>query len=193
MKQQKQNTIKKIKVIGNQQYINFNTGEIEDFQVTSVEERDFNFTKVWMKSFISTLDLVGNQKTKLAFWLIENLNKENQLTMTYRQISEKTNISLETVRKTMAILLEVNFLKRINQGVYQVNPDILFKGNKNTRLNLLTQYNNLDNQENEKELTLQKKLNNIQSTILKLNQEAEKILKKLQENKQENKNEKDEK
>ena len=193
MKQQKQNTIKKIKVIGNQQYINFNTGEIEDFQVTSVEERDFNFTKVWMKSFISTLDLVGNQKTKLAFWLIENLNKENQLTMTYRQISEKTNISLETVRKTMAILLEVNFLKRINQGVYQVNLDILFKGNKNTRLNLLTQYNNLDNQENEKELTLQKKLNNIQSTILKLNQEAEKILKKLQENKQENKNEKDEK
>ena len=186
MKQQKQNTIKKVKVIGNQQYINFNTGEIEDFQVTSVEERDFNFTKVWMKSFISTLDLVGNQKTKLAFWLIENLNKENQLTMTYRQISEKTNISLETVRKTMAILLEVNFLKRINQGVYQVNPDILFKGNKNTRLNLLTQYNNLDNQENEKELTLQKKLNNIQSTILKLNQEAEKILKKLQE---ENKNE----
>ena len=193
MKQQKQNTIKKVKVIGNQQYINFNTGEIEDFQVTSVEERDFNFTKVWMKSFISTLDLVGNQKTKLAFWLIENLNKENQLTMTYRQISEKTNISLETVRKTMEILLEVNFLKRINQGVYQVNPDILFKGNKNTRLNLLTQYNNLDNQENEKELTLQKKLNNIQSTILKLNQEAEKILKKLQENKQENKNEKDEK
>ncbi len=193
MKQQKQNTIKKVKVIGNQQYINFNTGEIEDFQVTSVEERDFNFTKVWMKSFISTLDLVGNQKTKLAFWLIENLNKENQLTMTYRQISEKTNISLETVRKTMAILLEVNFLKRINQGVYQVNPDILFKGNKNTRLNLLTQYNNLDNQENEKELTLQKKLNNIQSTILKLNQEAEKILKKLQENKQENKSEKNEK
>ena len=191
MKQQ--NTTKKIKVIGNQQYINFNTGEIEDFQVTSVEERDFNFTKVWMKNFISTLDLVGNQKTKLAFWIIENLNKENQLTMTYRQISEKTNISLETVRKTMTILLEVNFLKRINQGVYQVNPDILFKGNKNTRLNLLTQYNNLDNQENEKELTLQKKLNNIQSTILKLNQEAEKILKKLQENKQENKNEKDEK
>lgn len=172
------NTIKKIKVIGNQQYINFNTGEIEDFQVTSVEERDFNFTKVWMKNFISTLDLVGNQKTKLAFWIIENLNKENQLTMTYRQISEKTNISLETVRKTMMILLEVNFLKRINQGVYQVNPDILFKGNKNTRLNLLTQYNNLDNQE---EVTLQKKLNNIQSTILKLNQEAEKILKKLQE------------
>ena len=185
MKQQ--NTTKKVKVIGNQQYINFNTGEIEDFQVTSVEERDFNFTKVWMKNFISTLDLVGNQKTKLAFWIIENLNKENQLTMTYRQISEKTNISLETVRKTMTILLEVNFLKRINQGVYQVNPDILFKGNKNTRLNLLTQYNNLDNQENEKELTLQKKLSNIQSTILKLNQEAEKILKTLQEK---NKNQK---
>lgn len=174
-------TTKKVKVIGNQQYINFNTGEIEDFQVTSIEERDFNFTKVWMKNFISTLDLVGNQKTKLAFWIIENLNKENQLTMTYRQISEKTNISLETIRKTMTILLDANFLKRINQGVYQVNPDILFKGNKNNRLNLLTQYNNLDKSVNEKELTLEKKLINIQSTISKLNKEAEKILKKLEE------------
>ena len=88
----------------------------------------------------------------------------------------------------MNILLEANFLKRINQGAYQINPEIIFKGNKNTRLNLLTQYNNLDNQENEKELTLQRKLNNIQSTILKLNQEAERILKTLQQ--EENKNQK---
>ena len=174
----KTNTIKKVKVIGNQQYINFNTGEIEDFQVTSVEERDFNFTKVWIKNLITTLDLVGNQKTKLAFWIVDNLNRENQLIMTYRQIANKTGISLDTITKTMSILLESNFLKRINQGAYQINPEIIFKGNKNTRLNLLTQYNNLDNQE---EITLQKKLNNIQSTILKLNQEAEKILKKLQE------------
>ena len=140
----KTNTIKKVKVIGNQQYINFNTGEIEDFQVTSVEERDFNFTKVWIKNLITTLDLVGNQKTKLAFWIVDNLNRENQLIMTYRQIANKTGISLDTITKTMNILLEANFLKRINQGAYQINPEIIFKGNKNTRLNLLTQYNNLD-------------------------------------------------
>lgn len=171
-------TTKKVKIIGTQEYINPTTGEIEEFQVTSVEERDFNFTKVWMKSLISTLDLVGNQKTKLAFWIIENLNKENQLIMTYRQISNKSKISLDTVTKTMSILIDTNFLKRINQGAYQVNPDILFKGTKNARLNLLTQYNQLENSEKE-ELTLENKLNNIKLVIEKLNKEAEKISKEI--------------
>ena len=59
-----QTTEKKVKVIGTQLYINATTGELEEMQVTSIENRDFNFTKVWMKNFIATLELVGNQKSK---------------------------------------------------------------------------------------------------------------------------------
>lgn len=83
------NTSKKVKIIGNQTYINRDTGEIEDFQVVNIEERDFNFHKVWLSHVINSLDLIGNQKTKLAFWILDNLDRENKLTMTYRQISEK--------------------------------------------------------------------------------------------------------
>ena len=56
-------TTKKVKVIGRQDYINVETGELESFDVTRIEDRDFNFTKVWMRNFISALDIVGNQKT----------------------------------------------------------------------------------------------------------------------------------
>lgn len=134
-------TSKKIKIIGNTQYINRNTGEIEDFQVVSIEERDFNFHKVWLSHIINSLELIGNQKTKLAFWIIDNLDKENKLTMTYRQISEKSNISYQTVSRTMKSLIESNFLQQINQGAYRVNPDVIFKGTRNGRLNVLYQYN----------------------------------------------------
>ena len=40
----------------------------------------------------------------------------------------------------MQILLEVDFIRRINQGCYQINPNILFNGPRNARLNVLQTY-----------------------------------------------------
>ena len=137
------NTTKKVKVIGTRKYINQDSGEIEDFQVVNIEERDFNFHKIWLNHIINSLDLIGNQKTRLAFWIVDNLDKENKLTMTYRQISEKSGISYQTVSRTMKSLIESNFLQQINQGAYRINPNIIFKGTRSGRLNVLYQYNSL--------------------------------------------------
>src|SRR5690625_2167117 len=133
------NTTKKVKVIGTRKYINQDSGEIEDFQVVNIEEIDFNFHKIWLNHIINSLDLIGNQKTRLAFWIVDNLDKENKLTMTYRQISEKSSISYQTVSRTMKSLIESNFLQQINQGAYRINPNIIFKGTRSGRLNVLYQ------------------------------------------------------
>ena len=78
---------------------------------------------------------------KLAFWIIEHLDYENKLTYTsFRQIQEETGISLETISRTMKTLIECNFIKRKNGGCYIVNPDMLYKGNHQTRINVLIQY-----------------------------------------------------
>lgn len=138
------NTTKKVKVIGTRKYINQDSGEIEDFQVINIEEIDFNFHKIWLNHIINSLDLIGNQKTRLAFWIVDNLDKENKLTMTYRQISEKSGISYQTVSRTMKSLIESNFLQQINQGAYRINPNIIFKGTRSGRLNVLYQYNSKD-------------------------------------------------
>lgn len=146
----KNKTTKKVKIVGTESYINANTGEIEDFQVVKMEDRDFDFHKVWIHAIVNSLDLIGNKKTKLAFWIIEHLNHDNQLVMTYRQIEEKTGFSLETVRLTMNALIESDFLRRINQGAYCVNPDVLFKGKHSGRLNVLFQYQKLDTDKSTK-------------------------------------------
>ena len=62
--------------------------------------------------------------------------------MTYRQIADKSNMSYQTVYRTMNALIESNFLTKINSGAYRVNPDVLFKGGKDNRLNVLLQYRN---------------------------------------------------
>ena len=171
----KQQTQKKLKVVGTQQFVNVRTGEIEDFQVTSVEERDFNFHKVWMKNFINTLEIVGNQKSKLCFWIIDNLNKENQICMTYRQIAEKTGISLDTVRVTMKLLLEADFLRRINQGCYVVNPDVIFKGSRTGRLNVLNTYTDAEKHK-ASEVSVDDKIKSLQATIASLTEALEKLV-----------------
>lgn len=171
----KQQTQKKLKVVGTQQFVNVRTGEIEDFQVTSVEERDFNFHKVWMKNFINTLEIVGNQKSKLCFWIIDNLNRDNQLCMTYRQIAEKTHISLDTVRVTMKLLLEADFLRRVNQGCYVVNPDIVFKGSRTGRLNVLNTYTDAEKHE-ALEVSVDDKIKSLQATIASLTEALEKLV-----------------
>jgi DNA-binding HxlR family transcriptional regulator len=133
-------TTKKVKIIGKKKFVDVETNEIQEMQVISVEEHDFNFHKLWLRNILTTLDLISNQKMKLAFWIIEHLDYENKLTYTFRQIQEETGISLDTISRTMKILIECDFIKRKNGGCYIVNPDILYKGNNQTRMNVLIQY-----------------------------------------------------
>ena len=133
-------TRKKVRVIGTQDYINRNTGEIEEMQVMSIEERDANFHKLWLGHILQTIDLIGNQKTKLAFWILDNLDSENQLIMTQRKIAEKSGMSIQTVSRTIQALVDSNFLIKFSIGAYRVNPDIIFKGGKQNRLNVLIKY-----------------------------------------------------
>lgn len=133
-------TRKKVKVIGTEKYIRQDTGEIEEMNVINIEERDANFYKLWLGHILQSIDIIGNQKTRLAFWILDNLDKENQLIMTQRLIAKKTNMSVMTVNSTVKALIDSNFLQKINSGAYRVNPEVLFKGGKKDRLNVLVKY-----------------------------------------------------
>lgn len=133
-------TRKKVKVIGKETYIRQSDGTLQEMQVLSIEERDANFHKIWLEHIIQSMDIIGNQKIRLAFWLLDQMNSDNQITMTMRQMAKKSGISLDTVSRTIKALVDSNFLIRYNTGVYQVNPEVVFKGGKSNRLNVLLEY-----------------------------------------------------
>lgn len=134
-------TRKKMKIIGKETYINQETGEINEMQVIDIEERDANFHKIWLKHILTSIDLIGNQKIKLAFWILDNMDSENQLIMSQREMARKNEISTKTVTQTLKILMEANFLQKINNsGAYRVNPNVLWKGGKSARINVLFKY-----------------------------------------------------
>ena len=133
-------TRRKMKIVGKQTYINQETVEMNEVQVINIEEREANFHKIWLSHILNSIDLIGNQKTKLAFWILDNIDSENQLIMTQRKIAKNSGISLYTVSETLKVLMDSNFLQKINSGAYRVNPNVLWKGGKSARMNVLFKY-----------------------------------------------------
>lgn len=172
-KSKSQQTSKKVKFVGTQKFVNTSTGEIVDMAVTDIEDRDFNFSKVWMRNFIATLDMVGNQKTHVAFWVIDHLNRENQLVCTFREMANQIGCSYQTVATTMKILQDADFLRKVQSGVYMVDPDILFKGSHKQRLTLCMDYHSLEYQ--KPELTKAEKIAMLEASIDELKTELSKL------------------
>src|SRR5699024_8270433 len=109
-------TRKKVKFLGTKEFIDASTGEKETMQVTNIEERDANFHKLWLGHRLEILEMIGDQKIRVAMFIMENINKENELVMTYRVKAEKTNTSLQSVSETMQELQESYLLSKVIYG-----------------------------------------------------------------------------
>lgn len=135
-------TTKKQKFVGYRELVDPQTGESYPMQMNVLEDRDFNFHKVWLQHLVNSLDGISNQRLRLAFWIIDNLDKENKLTMTQRAIAEKSGMSLQTVSRTLKALQdgEPPFLVKINSGAYRVNPDVIWKGAHSNRMGICYTY-----------------------------------------------------
>lgn len=142
-------TRRKVRVIGKETYINQNTGEIVEMNVIEEQERDANFHKIWIGHIVQALEMVGNKKLKVVTYIMDNLNSENLFIMTQREMEKNLKISLKTISETMRALQEANFLKIKQAGVYQVNPNVMFKGSKGKRLNVLIRYKQIESIEGQ--------------------------------------------
>lgn len=134
-------TTKKQKFVGVKTLYDEN-GNAYPMQMNVIEDRDFNFHKVWLQHLVNSLDSISNQKLRLAFWIIDHLDSENKLVMTLRAISEKSGMSYQTVARTMKALQEGKpaFLVKINSGAYRVNPDVIWKGSYGSRMGICFEY-----------------------------------------------------
>lgn len=135
-------TSKKQKFVGTKILVDPESGELYPMQLNVIEDRDFNFHKVWLQHLVNSLDGISNQRLRLAFWIIDNLDKENQLVMTQRAIAAGSGMSLNTVTRTMKALQEGDppFLQKINSGAYRVNPNVIWKGSYSTRMGIIYKY-----------------------------------------------------
>ena len=151
-KKTKKTTSKKQIVVAQKRYINSETNEVETFNVVDQYDQDFNFDKLWLGHILDSLDVIGNQKIKVLNWLLANKDTQNQIIGTQRIIAEKTNVSVPTVNQTIQMLERSNLLKKVQTGVYLLNPEIVFKGSHQKRMSILLRYTKTDTIEHKNEL-----------------------------------------
>ena len=137
-------------------------------------QTDANFSKIWLKTFITTVTDISNAKMKVAFWIIENLNSHNEIPYTQRDIARLSGFSLYTVTKAITALQRAGFLRKIppsrGRG-YMVNPNCLFRGDYPDRMLMVKRFETC----NQPQRTPEQELQEVNKSI----DAANKVLKKL--------------
>lgn len=157
-------------------------GEPISMNVTISEQKDFNFHKIWMTEALQTLGLIGNKKTDVAYKLIDLMKKDNSIPYTYQEIANISGTGIDTVAKTIQVLIEANFIKRKRAGYYVLNPGIIFKGTSKNRAYYLTEYRSLQSTEIAPKKTTQDRL---QDKLQELKNTQESLMEEIKETEKE--------
>lgn len=124
------------------------TGEIiEVDQITKKVYGQKNFWKLYLSDFLPVLGIVENKQVDILIYILENTHPSTNVFIgTYKIIRENTKASETTISKVMKKLQEQKFLKKIQNGLWQVSPNIMMKGNENKKKLLLSYFCNSKNE-----------------------------------------------
>lgn len=129
------------------------TGEL--ILVDNISKRIYgtkNFWKCYLMDFLTVLGIVDSKQLDIFIYIVENTNQAtNMFIGTYTKISKDVGVCRQTIATIMKKLQENNFIKKVQNGVWLVNPNILMKGNDTKRQILLSYY---ESEEPINEITL---------------------------------------
>ena len=110
-------------------------------QITKRVYGNKNFWKCYLMDFLTVLGIVDSRQLDIFIYIVENTNQSNNMFIgTYKRIAADTGCSSKTIARIMKKLQDNNFVKKVQNGVWFVNPNILMKGSENKRQILLSYY-----------------------------------------------------
>lgn len=123
-------------------------------QITKRSYGTKNFWKCYLMDFLTVLGIVDNKQLDIFIYIVENTQQANNIFIgTYAKIAKDVGVCRQTIASIMKKLQENNFIKKVQNGVWLVNPNILMKGNDHKRQILLSYY---ESDKPIEEITLQR-------------------------------------
>lgn len=143
----KQPTILQVKEQKLLQEINPETGELigEAHRVDVVvkEIPRVGFAITYLSSIINLIDSVGNKKMQVVKYILHNMDSNNILTQTVREISKGSGCSVQTVNDTLKMLEQADIIAR-KTGVIMLSPKLVHKGNARKERYLMAKFVEID-------------------------------------------------
>jgi len=98
------------------------------------------WARVWFADLLSVLGLFENKQFEVFCYIMEHVNlSENIFIGSFDKIARETGISKSTVCRIIPKLIKADFMVKVQNGVYRINPAILMMG-KDTKRHLLISY-----------------------------------------------------
>ena len=119
--------------------VNKKTGKSEKIDIDifiGLTMRDTGFFKMFYQNFIEVLEsyFSGSKfKVSVLKLLLQNADKENCIFATSAEMAKALDTTQQNISKELKALQNCGFIKKIKNGVYQINPDYLFKGSTGAR------------------------------------------------------------
>lgn len=106
------------------------TGEVIPLTAFLPERKD-RWEKVYAKGLAELMEITGDEKTRVIACLIREKDYENRVLETLASIAKKSEVSLKTVKRTVAILQEHNFIHKVRNGLWRFSPHVMVNGRDN--------------------------------------------------------------
>lgn len=159
------NTCGPIKVT--EEIIDSSTGEI--LLNSSIKNKDKNFYKFWIDNFMPYMEEHFDKKQITFFKLVKLMDKHNKINLTMKDICKKINITDRYFRNQFNELKRFDMIRKIKNGTYMINPDIIYRSTSENRNIALKEYYGVSpSKEFIQERERQKKIKNIKNRLKEL-------------------------
>ena len=104
-----------------------------------------NFDKVFVREFLAAYDVIQNKQVQVVNYIYNNMNRaDNMFVGTYKKIASEVGVSEPTIASIMKKIQEKNIIRKVQSGVWQINPRVIVRGSESKRKALIMMYENYD-------------------------------------------------
>lgn len=114
-------------------------GEIRRVDVVVKEIPRVGFAITYLSTIINMIESIGNKKMQVVKYVLQNMDSNNLLLQTVREISKNCKCSLQTVNDTLKLLESAGIIAR-KTGAVMLSPKLVHKGNAQRERYLMTKF-----------------------------------------------------
>ena len=121
-----------------------NKDRYSESQLVNYKKEHERFINISPNNYIRSLKDTSTKKAMIPMVLISLMDKNNKIFMTLDDLS----LELDYPKTGLSVLFgqykKMDFLKKIRNGLYMVNPLVSYRGSKYERDRLIKEYNSVD-------------------------------------------------
>lgn len=121
-----------------------NNDKYSESQLVNYKKEHERFINISPNNYIRSLKDTSTKKAMIPMVLISLMDKNNKIFMTLDDLS----LELDYPKTGLSVLFgqykKMDFLKKIRNGLYMVNPLVSYRGSKYERDKLIKEYNSVD-------------------------------------------------